>query len=357
MNRAQGPLLRGALALPARVQRVLAGRPITLEGQQLDVEAQLVLRMQRSSGLPATEELPIPEGRAMLATQAAIMGGDLPIGEVRDLEVNGHPARLYVPRSRGVSPGVSPRVAAEPGDRAGTGDPLLVFFHGGGWIYGDLSSHDGTCRFLAERAGVRVLSVEYSLAPEQPFPAAYDDCLAAFRWVTEHTDELGADRGRLAVGGDSAGGCLAATTAIEAAREGLPLAFQLLIYPATELTRSHESHRTFGEGFYLTTGFMDLGADSYLPDPDDRTDPRASPFFADLPAGLAPAYVCTAGFDPLRDEGEAYARKLADAGVDVELKRFPSMIHGFINWVGLGRSCPAYVAEVADALRTGLRAG
>jgi acetyl esterase len=258
------------------------------------------------------------------------VAGRQPIGEVRDLRVAGLPARLYTPTlSRG---------------------PLLVFFHGGGFMYGDLESHDAACRFLAERSGVRVLAVDYRLGPEQPFPAAYDDAVAAYRWVVEHADDLGADPARLAVGGDSAGGNLAAVVAIEAARAGLPLALQLLVYPVTDAARENASAAAFRSGFYLTAAFMDLAETSYIVDSDPR-DPRISPVYADLPAGLAPAYVATAGFDPLRDEGEAYARRLAEAGAQVEVRRFGDQIHGFFNLVGAGRTARAANAEVAAAVR------
>jgi acetyl esterase len=202
-----------------------------------------------------------------------------------------------------------------------------------------------------------VLAVDYRLAPEHPFPAAFEDCVAAYRWVVDHVEELGGDVDRLAVGGDSAGGCLAAATAIEAARAGLPLALQLLIYPGTHMGAETESRRVFGEGPILTQDFIDLARDSYLGRPEDAADPRASPLLAELPAGLAPAYVVTAGFDPLRDEGEAYARKLADAGVPVELRRFPEQVHGFFQFVGASRSGRAANAEVADRLREALIGG
>ena len=328
--------LRTALGLPERVQRLLAGRPVVVEGQTLATDTQLMLRLQRLVREPTPETRPIPEGRRAILRQTRVAGGSHPIGAVKDVLVGELPGRLYVPRA-----------AATPG-------PLLVFFHGGGFIYGDLDSHDAVCRFLAERAGVRVLSVAYRLAPEHVFPAAYDDAVAAYRWVVAHADSLGADPRRLAVGGDSAGGCLAATTAIEAAREGLPLAFQLLVYPVTDMRGGAASRDTYAEGFYLTRGFIALAEASYLPRSEDVTDPRASPLLADLPAGLAPAYVATAGFDPLRDEGEAYARKLIEAGVPTEPRRFPDQIHGFFNVIGAGRSAPAAVAEIAEQLRAGL---
>jgi acetyl esterase len=335
--RAKALTLRAALGLPPRVQRMLAGRRLTIDGQTLAVDTQLMLRLERLAHEPSTESLPLAAGRRLLVQHAAIAGGHQPIGAVRDLPVGERPGRLYVPSD-----------ASSPG-------PLLVFFHGGGWVYGDLDSHDPSCRFLAERSGVRVLSVDYRLAPEHPFPAAYDDAVAAYRWVVENAASLGADVTRLGVGGDSAGGNLAAVTAIEAARARLPLAFQLLVYPGTDSSTQRESRRLFGRGLYLTGEFIDQVLDQYAPDRDARSDPRISPLLADLPEGLAPAYVATAGFDPLRDEGEAYARKLADAGIEVELRRFPDQIHGFWSVVGLGRTARAASAEIAARLAVGMR--
>jgi acetyl esterase len=317
------------MALPEPVQRALAGRRMTLDGQTLATDTQLMLRLQRVAREPSLESLPIPESRVALLRQTAIAGGAQPIGAVRDLPVGALSARLYVPTD------------------APPQGPLLVFFHGGGWVSGDLDTHDPTCRFLAERSGVRVLSTDYRLAPEHTFPAAYDDAVAAYRWVVEHAESVGADRDRLAVGGDSAGGTLAATTAIVAAREGLPLARQLLIYPGTDMSGDTDSRRLFGKGLFLTQRYMDQVKVAYAPDPATWTSPEASPLLADLPPGLAPAYVATAGFDPLRDEGEGYARKLVDAGVEVELRRFHNQIHGFINMVGVHGTARAASAEVA----------
>jgi acetyl esterase len=337
--RAKALTLKVALGLPERVQRALAGRLVMLDGQTLATDTQLMLRLVKVVREPEVATQPVADGRRTLLRQTAIAGGDQPIGAVRDLPVGDLGARLFVPT------------------RATARGPLLVYFHGGGWVYGDLDSHDPACRFLAERSGVRVLSVGYRLAPEHPFPAAYDDAVTAYRWVAEHAASLGADPDRLGVGGDSAGGTLAATTAVAAAREGLPLAFQLLIYPCTDLTTRSESRRMFGRGFYLTDEFMDLATAHYVPDASRWADPEASPLLAEIPPGLAPAYVVTAGFDPLRDEGEAYARKLADAGVEVELRRFPDQIHGFIHVVGAGGTARAAAAEVAARLGAGLGAG
>jgi acetyl esterase len=236
-------------------------------------------------------------------------------------------------------------------------DPMLVFFHGGGMIYGDLDTHDATCRMLAERADIRVLALEYRLAPEHRHPAAVEDCWAGFQWAVEHADELGADPHRVAVGGDSAGAYLAAVVAIKAAEAGVPCVFQLLVYPVTNHVDLSESRRKFGEGFYLTHAFMDLAVESYLAPTDDRADPMVSVQLTEkIPEGLAPALVVTAGFDPLRDEGEVYARTLADAGVSVELRRYPGFIHGFFNVVGVGRANRAAVAEIAAKLKAGIRA-
>jgi acetyl esterase len=336
-QRAKTVTLRAAMGLPEGVQRALAGRRVTHDGQTLAVDTQLMLRLERIVREPSTESLPLEAGRRLLVQHTEIAGGRHPIGAVRDLEAGGCPARLYVPTD-----------AASPG-------ALLVFFHGGGWVYGDLDSHDPPCRFLAENSGVRVLSVDYRLAPEHPFPAAFDDAVSAYRWVVENAADLEADATRLGVGGDSAGGNLAAVTAVEAARTGLPLAFQLLVYPVTDASRETASRRLFGSGFYLTGEFLDRSRDRYLPDPGLRGDARVSPLLGEVPAGLAPAYVATAGFDPLRDEGEAYARALADAGVDVQLRRFPDQIHGFLNVLGVGRSARAASVEVAARLAVGLR--
>ncbi|UUZ57617.1 alpha/beta hydrolase [Nocardioides sp. B-3] len=283
---------KSLLALPERIQRRLAGRPVVLDGQTLATETQLLLRLQRVAREPAVESLPIPEGRTALLKQSLPVGGTQPVGRVRDEKVTGLPARLYEPTG-------APAVG-----------PMLVFFHGGGWIYGDLDSHDAVCRVLAERAGVRVLALDYTLSPEVVFPSAYDECVRAYAEIVERADEWGADRTRLAVGGDSAGGNLAAGVAIEAARQGWPCAFQLLVYPLTDATGAAQSRKTFASGFYLTAEFIAPARANYAPDARTRTDPRVSPLYADLPAGLAPALVVTAGFDPLRDEGEAYAERL-----------------------------------------------
>jgi acetyl esterase len=331
--------LRAAMGLPEPVQRRLAGRPAVRDGQTLDVDLQLMLLLQRLLREPGAETLPMAEGRAAIRRATRLTGGTPPIGSVRELTVADLPARLYTPSS-----------VAESAQT-----PVLLFLHGGGFMHGDLDSHDPSCRFLAERSGVRVLAVDYRLGPEHPFPAAYDDALAAYHWLVEHAADVGGDPRRLAVGGDSAGGNLAAGVAIEAARAGLPLALQLLVYPAMDAVRETASAAMFAEGFYLTQDYMDLANESYAGGADLR-DPRLSPHYADLPEGLAPAYVATAGFDPLRDEGEAYARRLVDAGATVELRRFPGQIHGFFNIVGAGRTSRAANGLIAAKVKAALSA-
>jgi acetyl esterase len=316
---------------------------VILDGQVLDTETQWMLRLKELLREPAVESLPLAQARAALLRQTTLAGGRLPVGEVRDLTVPGGDgpigARLYTPH----------------GLVGGAMAPLLVFMHGGGFVYGDLASHDATCRLLAERSAVRVLALDYRLAPEHRFPAAVDDCWTAYQWVAEHHDELHADPDRIAVGGDSAGGSLAAVVALKAAESGVPCAFQLLVYPVTNMVERSESRRMFGAGFYLTEEFIDLATESYLMSQADAHDPQVSVALSEkIPEGLAPAYVVTAGFDPLRDEGEAWARRLADSGVDVTLKRFPGLIHGFVNVVGVGRSSRAAVAEIAAQLKGAL---
>ncbi|BBH17146.1 alpha/beta hydrolase [Nocardioides baekrokdamisoli] len=326
---------QATMSLPLSVQRRISGPVIEGDGQVLAADTQLMLMLKKISGEPSVEDLPIPAGRIGMARQAEIAGGVQPIGSTTDHWINGQKARLYVPTNE-----------------SGNGG-LLVFFHGGGFVYGDVQSHDPACRFLAEESGVRILSVSYRLAPEHTFPAAYDDAIVAFKHIVEHADEYGADPKRIGVGGDSAGGNLAAGVALAVGRK---CAFQLLIYPVVDFGSTTASRAMFGEGFYLTKKFMDLAHDTYAPaDLVASNDPRLSPLFATVRKTTAPAFVATAGFDPLRDEGEAYAAKLAAAGIDVDLERYEGLIHGFFNIVGSGHTARAAVRELAGvvALRLG----
>ncbi len=343
MTRAQSTLIKAAMNLPVRVQRFLNRKPLVLDGQELSPEVQLMLTLKRLARVTAAETMPVPEARVELCRQQLMLGGRQPIGALRELEVDGAEgplkARLYTPTER---------TGADPA-------PTMLFIHGGGWMYGDLESHDPACRFLAEQSGVQLLAIDYRLSPEHKFPAAVEDCQAAYRWLVDHAEEVNADRSRLAVGGDSAGGSLSLSTAVWAAEKGLPMAFQLLIYPGADFVERTESRRLFAEGFVLTEVFMDGAEEAYFADDADKSHPDASGIRrVDFPQGIAAAHVVTAGYDPLRDEGEALAALLADNGVEVTSVRHPSMIHGFIHAVGCGHETRQYVGEMAERLRLAL---
>jgi len=340
--RVQSALLRVLTALPPGWQRRLAGgRPLERDGLVLEPELQLLLALMARVRVADVVDLGPIEGRREMRRNVAVLGGvGEPLALVEPISIPGPagtiPARLY---------GVS--------RESGPG-PLLVYYHGGGWVVGDLETHDGVCRLLAREAGVRVLSVDYRLAPEHRFPAAADDAVAAFRFAVSEAARLGADPRRIAVGGDSAGGNLAAVVSQLCARDAVPPAFQLLIYPATDAAHVHPSRRIFAEGFFLTDRQMAWYYDQYLPAQTQRLDPRASPLLAPDVSGVAPAYVTTAGFDPLRDEGEAYAEKLRKAGVPVQLARVSGQVHGFANMAAALRSARVAMRETARALRDGL---
>lgn len=337
--------------------RVRIGRRIRREGQILDAPTQAMLELRKRMRYPAWHEQAVPQARETLRHEALVAAGrTIPVASVEDFEVDGAvgplPARLY--RPGGVA---NPALTWQP-----TADalPMLIFFHGGGFVLGDRDSHDALCRMLCRSAGILVLSVEYRLAPEHPWPAAPDDADAAWRWAAANAVTLGADPERLAVGGDSAGGNLSAIVAQTAAREeadgGPSLAMQLLLYPATDWSAEYASRTNFGTSFYLEKASMDWCERHYLGDPDrpdapDPADPRVSPLRAADLSGLAPALLVTAGFDPLRDEGEAYAAALAAAGTPVLARRMPDLIHGFANTLGVGRRPRAAMLEITALMR------
>ena len=236
--------------------------------------------------------------------------------------------------------------------------PALVFFHGGGWVLGDLDTVDGPCRSLTNQAGCVVVSVDYRLAPENKFPACLDDCTAAVRWVSENAGALGIDGSRIAIGGDSAGGNLTATVALQNRDAGGPaLCHQLLIYPVTDSRRNTPSYTTNGEGYFLSAAAMEWFWDQYLNDASEGENPLASPIRASDLSRLPPATVITAEFDPLRDEGEAYAEQLASAGVAVESKRWEGTIHGFFGMPDLLQKGKEAIAYAASRLRESFGVG
>jgi acetyl esterase len=296
-------------------------------------QAKAFLDQAAAAGAPPLNSLPVAEARQALKSLFVPEQKET-IHKVEDRKISGPdgykiPVRIYTP--------------------AGTAPfPLLVFFHGGGWVLGDIESHDGTSRELANKAGCIVVSVDYRLAPEHKFPAAPEDCYAATKWVALNAASFGGDPTRIAVGGDSAGGNLAAAVAQMAADRGAPgLVHQLLIYPVTNYAFDTPSYRANGEGYLLTQDLMQWFWKQYLPTDEDGKNAYASPLQARELRRVAPAFVITAEFDPLRDEGEAYAARLKEAGVPVEAKRYDGAIHGFFN---LGHIIDQGKQVMADAV-------
>ncbi|HEX6458557.1 MAG TPA: alpha/beta hydrolase [Thermoleophilaceae bacterium] len=333
-------------SLPPKAQLRLSGKPpVRMDGLTLEPDIQLLLAMMERQGNPPIETLPPPQARAAVLHQSkAFAGPEIRVKEVRDLQVDGAEgpikARHYVP----------------PED--GGPHPLIVYFHGGGFVICDLDTHDAPCRLLCLYGGAHVLSIDYRLAPEHPFPAAVDDCQAALRWAFEHVQDLGADPDRIGVAGDSAGGNLATGMCLLARKGENPMPhYQHLIYPVTDFANPHPSRHMFAEGFFLTQSEMDWFHEHYaLSCGADSSDPRLSPLLVDDLSGLPPAYICTAGFDPLRDEGEAYAQRLREAGNKVVQRRFPGLIHGFANMTAASRSSRDAMVEMAGAARAMLGA-
>jgi acetyl esterase len=338
-------ILKTVCNLPAPVGRRLFGPPPRLEGRELARDIHALISLAARARDDSLEERADPiEARAQRRVEAAVVAErpTIAMARVEQLTVpgpdSGLAARLYVPVSAAPQP-----------------PPLLVFFHGGGWVIGDLETHDSPCRFLAAHAGVQVLAVDYRLAPEHPFPAAAEDAFAAFSWAAANAARFGIEPDRIAVGGDSAGGNLAAVAALMARDEGGPVpAMQLLIYPVTETGRELPSRQGFGEGFLLTRRDMAYYEDRYLPAGTDRSDPRVAILQTEDLAGLPPAYIAVAGFDPLRDEGVAYAERLREAGVPIALREHPGLVHTFINLTAICPSARAAMLEACGALRMGL---
>jgi acetyl esterase len=341
-------VLKWACGLSPRTSRAIFGKPPTIDGQTLSSETQALLQLAKLAGSEGFfSGRSVEDARTQARFEAKVIDRRPPIqmAEVRALDVPGPggpmPSRLYV---------AEPSPAGEP-------MPLLVFYHGGGWVIGDLDTHDGVCRLLAAAAGVRVLSIGYRLAPEHPFPEPIEDAFAAFEWAAANAEALGADPARIAVGGDSAGGNMATVVShMAAAGGGAKPAMQLLLYPVTDSADDTRSRRLFSEGYILTRADMEKFEAAYLPPGSDPTDIRVSILRCPDLRALPTAYVATAGFDPLRDEGEAYALKMRDCGVRVALRRHPGLVHSFANQTAVNATALGAMLEAAGALRLGLAA-
>ena len=307
----------------------------------LDPQLQAMRDQRERDGVPPLYTMSLADARAADLASIRESGGEPePVHEVANLTIPGPggelPLRVYRPAS------------ARP-------LPALLYFFGGGWVLGTIDTADGVSRSLANSSGALVAVVGYRLAPEHPFPAAVDDCYAAVRWVAGHAEEIGADPARLVVGGDSAGGNLAAAVALRARAGGPALAGQLLVYPNTDQLADDRSMRAADDPFLFNRRSVAWYRRHYLANPDDAADPLASPLRAESLAGLPPALVITAEYDPLRDQGEAYAHRLADAGVQVELSRYPGMAHGFFTMAGTVDASRAAIQQASSFVRT--RAG
>ncbi len=308
----------------------------------LEPQIKAILDQAASSGAPPLSSLTPSQARAAFRTMLDAFRGTLPaIAKSEDRVIPG-PAgqigiRVYTPERTGPF-------------------PVAMFFHGGGWVLGDLESHDGVCRALTREAHCVTVSVDYRLAPEHKFPAAAEDCYAATSWVASNGAAIGADSTRLAVGGDSAGGNLAAAICLMAReRGGLKIRHQLLIYPALDSSLQTQSQSDFADGYLLTRADMAWFWGHYLGSERDRSNPYACPSAASDLSGLPPAMVITGEFDPLRDEGEEYARRLQRAKVPVVCKRYDGVTHGFMSMAFLDKARKA-IAEAAAGLRAALRA-
>jgi acetyl esterase len=309
--------------------------------ERLHPEARALLEMMDAQGAPPLDtQDPVEARNARLEPMKLLGGQPDEIGRVENLFAPGPtgdiPLRLYANDHGGLR-------------------PALVFFHGGGFVFGNLDTHDAVCRALAKESGAVVVAVDYRLAPEHKFPAAVDDSYAATVWIAANAERLGIDAQRIAVGGDSAGGNLATVVAMRCRDAGGPtLAAQVLLYPVTDVsTFDTGSHRELGEGYFLTRASMEWFTGHYLASTDHKRHPEASPLLAPNLSGLPPALVITAEFDPLRDEGEAYAKRLQQAGVPVTVTRYPGMIHGFVSMRGVlsgGRQAIREAAQFTGAM-------
>jgi acetyl esterase len=331
---------RVALCLPDRVIRAIVGAPVHVEGAQLSPTAQLLIALERLVPRAAPQAVP---DLAAVRRDYDIVSSVMHAGVARDVEVRDTvvtgargpiPARVYSP------PGVSGPL------------PLLVFFHGGGFVLGSVASHDGICRFLSRHGGVRIVSVEYALAPEHPYPAGVDDAYAAFLHVVANAERFGGAGLAVGVGGDSAGGALSAVVAQRCVDDAVTTpAFNLMLYPAVDGLGEHPARQLFGRGYFIETDTIDYYRSCYSPDLERLFEPYASPLRAPDFRGLPPTCVVTAAFDPLRDEGTEYADRLRAAAVPVTHLRCDGLVHGFASFLSCDRHARRAMLNIAKELR------
>ena len=333
-------LARSLMSMPMPAIRALAGKPITRDGRTLDPQAQLAILSAKRAGKKPGHALDLAASRRDMNVSGRQLGprpAALAWEENRMLA--GLPVRFY--RPRGIA----------------KGGPALMYLHGGGFTSGSLESHDLVCRAIAAEAPCTVCAVDYRLAPEHRFPAAADDATKVFRAMVSDAAVLNIDPTRIGVGGDSAGGNLAAVVALDTRHDAVRPCFQMLIYPTVDMTMSFPSIDIFATGFFLEKESIRWYRGNYLGhDASDASkhDPRASPWFAEDLSGLPKALVVTAGFDPLRDEGDAYAKRLADAGVEVQHESYASLFHGFWNTTGIIHGARGAFDDAVRALRIAL---
>jgi acetyl esterase len=335
----QGKAANLALRMPISWVNILAGPPVTVDGRTLDGRTQWFLKLLARSGQPPAHRMSVADARADIdAFLPQLSGRAAPIGEIVDRTIEGPAGRMRVRLYR-------------PAGAVARLLPAILYFHGGGWVTGSLEAYDLPCRYICARTSCILVAVDYRLAPEHKFPAAIDDAAAAFRWLSTNAVSLGIDPARLIVAGDSAGATIATVLARLVRNDPRPPCLQWLFYPATDLGLDSGSYKSCGEGFMLTRAEMEWSRGHYLNSLDEVADPRASPLRADDLAGVASALIYTAGFDPLRDEGKAYADKLTAAGVKTVHREFESLIHGFIGMRGAIQAA----ARAMDDMVAGLR--
>lgn len=335
----QGRAAHMALRMPISWVHIAAGPAIMVDGRTLDSRTQWFLRLLARSGQQPLPTLGVSESRREFDLFMAVLGGrPAPVGEIVDRTIDGPAGRLRLRLYR-------------PAGSVARPLPTILFFHGGGFVIGSLEGYDLPCRYFCARTGCAVVAVDYRLAPEHKFPAAIDDGVASFRWLAADGHALGLDPTRIVIAGDSAGGTIAAAVAQQMRGTPQMPCLQWLIYPATDLAEERPSHASCGEGFLLTRADLEWFREQYLDGLAEMADPRVSPLRAADLSGLPPALVFTAGFDPLRDEGQAYAARLAESGVKTVHREFDSLIHGF---VGMRGAVPA-AARAMDDMVAGLR--